>query len=169
MIRLAAELADEVVLNLSSPQRVAQVRQQVDGHAAAAGRAAPHLTVWVPVALRPGAASMRQAANQLSIYLAPPGYGEMFSELGFSDLVERARNGTRRSELAAAIPYELAEQVGAFGGPGDIAGRLRAYLDAGADTVAVVPVTAEDPGGRATLECAAESCRLTAPEKEGTP
>jgi probable F420-dependent oxidoreductase len=169
MIRLAAELADEVVLNLSSPQRVAQVRQQVDDHAAAAGRPVPHLTVWVPVALRPGAAAMRQAANQLSIYLAPPGYGEMFSELGFAELVGRARSGVRRSELAAAIPFELAEQVGAFGGPEQIAGRLRAYLDAGADTVAVVPVTAEDPAGRATLECAAESCRLTAPEKESTP
>jgi probable F420-dependent oxidoreductase len=167
MIRLAAELADEVVLNLASPQRVAQVRQLVGDHAAAADRAAPHLTVWVPVALRPGAASMRQAANQLAIYLAPPGYGEMFSELGFADLVGRARGGARRSELADAIPFELAEQVGAFGGPEQIAGRLRAYLDAGADTVAVVPVTAEDPAGRATLECAAECARLTAPAKEG--
>jgi alkanesulfonate monooxygenase SsuD/methylene tetrahydromethanopterin reductase-like flavin-dependent oxidoreductase (luciferase family) len=167
MIRLAAELADEVVLNLASPQRVAEVRQQVDDRAAAADRAAPHLTVWVPVALRPGAASMRQAANQLAIYLAPPGYGEMFSELGFPELVGRARSGARRSELADAIPFELAEQVGAFGGPEQIAARLRAYLDAGADTVAVVPVTAEDPAGRATLECAAESGRLTAPEKEG--
>jgi probable F420-dependent oxidoreductase len=168
MIRLAAELADEVVLNLCSPQRVTQVRRLIDDHAAAAGRAAPHLTVWVPVALRPGAASMRQAANQLSIYLAPPGYGEMFSELGFSELVGRARSGARRAELAAAIPFELAQRVGAFGGPEQIAGRLRAYLDAGADTVAVVPVTAEDPAGRATLECAAECCPLTASEKEGT-
>jgi probable F420-dependent oxidoreductase len=168
MIRLAAELADEVVLNLASPQRVTQVRQQIDDRARGAGRAAPHLTVWVPVALRPGEAAMRQAAGQLAVYLAPPGYGEMFSELGFAELVGRARAGARRSELAAAIPGELAEQVGAFGAPEQIAGRLRAYLDAGADTVAVVPVTAEDPAGRATLDCAAESCRLATPEKEGT-
>jgi hypothetical protein len=32
----------------------------------------------------------------------------------------------------------------------------------------VVPVTAEDPAGRAALECAAESCQLTTPEREGT-
>jgi len=146
MIRLAAQLADEVVLNLASPQRVAQVRQQVDDYAAAADRAAPQLTVWVPVALRPGEASLRQAANQLAIYLGPPGYGEMFSDLG--------------------IPFELAEQLCAFGSAEEIAARLRAYLDAGADTVAVVPVTAEDPAGRATLRCAAESCRSTAPHKE---
>jgi probable F420-dependent oxidoreductase len=161
MIRLAAELADEVVLNLASPGRVAQVREQVDDYAAA-DRQAPHLTVWVPVAVRPGEASLRQAANQLAIYLAPPGYGEMFSDLGFGDLVEQARSGARRSQLAAAIPIELAEQLGAFGSAEQIAVRLQAYLRAGADTIAVVPITAEDPAGRAALESAVQSCRLTA-------
>jgi probable F420-dependent oxidoreductase len=160
MTRLAAEVADEVVLNLSSPQRVAQVRTQVDDYAAAVDRTAPHLTVWVPAALRPGEAALRQAANQLAIYLAPPGYGEMFSELGFPDLVEKARNGARRSELAAAIPFELTAQLGALGSPEQIAARIQAYLDAGADTVAVVPVTAEDPAGRGVLQAVADSCRV---------
>jgi probable F420-dependent oxidoreductase len=166
MTRLAAELADEVVLNLVSPQRVTEVRQQVDDYAAAADRRPPHLTVWVPAALRPGEASLRQVANQLAIYLAPPGYGEMFSELGFSELVERARGGARRSELAAAFPLELAEQLGAFGTPEQVTARLRAYRHAGADTVAVVPVTAEDPGGRAVLECAVDTCRLISADRE---
>ena len=166
MTRLAAELADEVVLNLASPQRVSEVREQVDDYAAAADRSPPHLTVWVPTALRPGEAALRQVANQLAIYLAPPGYGEMFSKLGYPELVERARGGARRSELATAIPLELAEQLGASGTPEQVAARLRAYLDAGADTVAVVPVTAEDPAGRAVLKCAADSCRITAPFQE---
>ncbi len=50
MIRLAAQHADEVVLNLASPFRVGRVRAAIDSAAAAAGRAAPRLTVWVPVA-----------------------------------------------------------------------------------------------------------------------
>jgi probable F420-dependent oxidoreductase len=166
MTRLAAELADEVVLNLSSPQRVADVRRRIDNVAAAAGRRPPHLTVWVPVALRPGEPSLRQAANQIAVYLAPPGYGEMFSALGFPELVQHARNGARRSELAAAIPIELAEQLGAFGRPEQVAARLRAYLHAGADTVAVVPLTAEDPAGRAVLECAADTCQLVSTNQE---
>jgi probable F420-dependent oxidoreductase len=166
MTRLAAELADEVVLNLSSPQRVAEVRQRIDDLAAAADRTPPHLTVWVPAALRPGEPSLRQAANQLAVYLAPPGYGEMFSDLGFPELVERARNGARRSELAAAIPVELAEQLGAFGTPDQVTSRLQAYLHAGADTVAVVPVTAEDPAGRLVLECAADTCQLVSTNQE---
>ena len=166
MVRLAAQLADEVVLNLASPQRVAQVRERIDHHAAAAHRAAPHLTVWVPVAVQPGEAALRQLAGQLTVYLAPPGYGEMFCELGFAELVERARSGARRSELAAVVPWELAEQLAAFGTPEQTAARLQAYRDAGADTVAVIPVTAEDPAGRAALHCAADSCRITSPPQE---
>lgn len=166
MTLLAAELADEVVLNLAATGRVARVRKQLDDHAAAANCKPPHLTVWVPAALRPGEASLRQAANQLAIYLAPPGYGEMFADLGFPDLVERARSGARRSELAAAIPIELAEQLGVFGTPEQIESRLQAYLHAGADTVAVVPLTAEDPAGRAVLQCAADTCRLASSNRE---
>ena len=168
MVKVSAELADEVVLNLASPQRVSQVREQIEQHAAAAGRMPPHVTVWVPVGVRPGPAALRQLAGQVAVYLAPPGYGEMFCELGFADLVERARAGARRAELAAAIPLELAQQLGALGTPDQVADRIRAYLDAGADTVAVIPVTAEDPAGRAALGCAADLCRTTSPAQETT-
>jgi probable F420-dependent oxidoreductase len=155
MIRVAARLADEIVLNLVSPQRVREVRCQIDGAAAAAGRMLPPLTVWVPVALSPGQAARRQLASQLAVYLAPPGYAEMFCDLGFAELVTRARAGARRSELAAAIPDELVEKVCAIGSAEQITTRLQDYLDAGADTIAVVPTTAEDPAGRAALACVA--------------
>jgi alkanesulfonate monooxygenase SsuD/methylene tetrahydromethanopterin reductase-like flavin-dependent oxidoreductase (luciferase family) len=42
-----------------------------------------------------------------------------------------------------------------LGSPDRIAARLQAYHDAGADTVAIVPATAEDPGGAATLNAVA--------------
>ena len=161
MTRVAAEAADEIVLNLSTPQRVAEIKAQVEAHAAAADRTPPHVTVWVPAAVDPGEASLRQVAAQLAVYLAPPGYGEMFSALGHADLVHRARSGARRSELAAAIPLELAGQLGAFGSREQVAARLQAYLQAGADTVAVVPVTAEDPAGETVLACAAEITKET--------
>lgn len=150
MIRLAAQHADEVALNLASPSRVAEVRRAID--AAVTGRAAPRVTVWVPIAVNPGDAAHAQLAAQLAVYLGPPGYGEMFSALGFDDLVRRARAGATRRELAAAVPVELLEAVCALGSADRVAARLRAYREAGADCVAVVPVTAEDPGGRATLQ-----------------
>src|SRR4051794_16219925 len=103
MCGVGARLADEVVLNLVSPQRVREVRCQLDGDAAAAGRVSPQLTVWVPLALSPGRAALQQMKSQLAVYLTPPGYADMFCALGFANLVAHARAGQRRSELAAAM------------------------------------------------------------------
>ena len=91
----------------------------------------------------------------MRVVLDAPGYGEMFSELGYGELVERARAGARRSELAGKIPADLLEQVGALGGPDELAARIRAHHDAGADVVGAVPSTAEDPGGRRVLAAVA--------------
>jgi probable F420-dependent oxidoreductase len=151
MTRVAARHADEVVLNLVPPERVRAVRATVDAEAAAAGRPPPPLAVWVAAALDPGDEARAQVASQLAVYLAPPGYGEMFAELGFPDLVRRARDGERRSELARRIPSELLEQVCAMGSAESVAARVTAYRDAGADVVGIAPSTAEDPGGRRVL------------------
>lgn len=152
MTRVAARHADEVVLNLVTPKHVAAVRAQVDKHAAGARRPAPRLAVWVPVALHPGEQALTQLAGQLSIYLGAPGYAELFARLGFGALVQRARAGVRRTELVAAVPRELIDAIAAVGSPSEIAARIAAYHDAGADHVALVPSTAEDPAGRGVLE-----------------
>jgi alkanesulfonate monooxygenase SsuD/methylene tetrahydromethanopterin reductase-like flavin-dependent oxidoreductase (luciferase family) len=119
------------------------------------------------VAIRPGKAAAAQLAGQLAVYLAPPGYGEMFSALGFSALVERARSGARRMDLAAAVPMELLEQVCAIGTPEQIAKRIAAYAQAGADVVAAVPSTAEDPGAASVLEALAASGVGSSPSAAG--
>jgi probable F420-dependent oxidoreductase len=138
MTRVAARLADEVVLNLVSPAHVATVRARIDDEAAAAGRLAPpRLAVWIPAALDPGEPAMAQLASQLSVYLGAPGYGELFAGLGFGELVDRARAGTPRTALADT---------------GAILARVTAYYAAGADHVALVPSTAEDPGGVRLLD-----------------
>ena len=155
--RVAARYADEVVLNLVPPQRVAQVRAIIDAEAAKVGRTPPGLTVWVPAAFEPGEAALRQLASQLTVYLAPPGYGEMFCDLGYGDLVQRARAGAGRRELADHVPVDLLGQIGLAGSTESIAAGLRAYHAAGADCVAAVPSTAEDPGGRAVLKAVAEA------------
>jgi probable F420-dependent oxidoreductase len=151
MTRVAAELADEVVLNLVTPEHVAAVRKRVDEYAAAVGSTSPRLAVWVAVALDPGERGRAQLAGQLAAYLGAPGYGELFAELGFGELVARARAGARRADLAGDVPPELAERVGAVGSAIEIATRVAAYHDAGADHVGLVPSTAEDPAGRGVL------------------
>ncbi len=143
MTRVAARLADEVVLNLVSAEHVAEVRDVVAEEAAAAGRRPPRLAVWVPTALDPGPGALAQLSGQLAVYLGAPGYGELFTKLGFGSLVERARTGERRAALAEAIPYELLASIGAVGTRDEVEARIAAYHRAGADQVAVVPSTAE--------------------------
>ncbi len=154
MTRVAARQADEVVLNLVTPERVAQVRTRIDQQAAAAARSGrPRLAVWVPVALDPGQVSLAQLAGQLAAYVGAPGYGEMFAQLGYGALVDRARaGGTRRPELAGAIPIEMIAQVAAVGSAVEVAARVAAYRRAGADHVAVAPSTGEDHAGHGVLE-----------------
>ena len=119
--------------------------------ARAQGRPAAEIAVWVAVAQDPGSAALAQLAGQTAVYLRPPGYGEMFEELGFGSLVERARAGARRGELAAEITGELLEQVCAIGSISEVRRRLASYRDAGATRVGIVPATAEDPAGRRLL------------------
>jgi probable F420-dependent oxidoreductase len=155
MTRVAAQHADQVVLNLVPPEHIGEVRAALDREAEEVGRTPPPLAVWVPVAVDPGAQARRQLASQLAIYLAPPGYGEMFSRLGFGELVEHARGGAKRDELADRVPFELLEQVCAVGSASAVAARLSSYHEAGAEVVGVVPSTAEDPGGRTALSVSA--------------
>ena len=93
------------------------------------------------------------------MYLRPPGYGEMFAALGYGALVDDARRGRPRQELAAAMPDALVDAVGAIGAPADVAARIAAYHEAGADDVALVPATAEDDAGRALLHGIATDIR----------
>jgi probable F420-dependent oxidoreductase len=151
MTRVASGQADEVVLNLVTAEHVERVRTTIDAEARAAGRAAPRLAVWLPVALDPRDAALAQMSGQLAVYLAPPGYGEMFGQLGFGSLVQRARSGVARAELAAAIPVDLLGAVCAIGSAEHLCARIAEYHAAGADHVAVVPATAEDNAGVSTL------------------
>jgi probable F420-dependent oxidoreductase len=151
MTRVAAATADEIVLNLVTPERVAQVREIVDAEARSRGRTPPQIAVWVTVAQDPGAATRAQLAAQLAVYLRPPGYGEMFTELGFGSLVERARAGAKRLELAGEIPIELIQEVCAVGPEDQIRARLERYRAAGATSIGIAPATAEDPAGRRLL------------------
>ena len=159
MMRLAAAVADEVVLNLASPQRVSQVREQIERHAAAAGRMPPHVTAWVPVAVGPVRRRCVSWPGSSPSTSPRPDTARCSASSASPTSSSGPAAGARRADLAAAIPRRIGRQLAALGTPEQVADRIRAYLDAGADTVAVIPVTAEDPGGRIALGCAADIFR----------
>lgn len=151
MLALAAAIADRVVVNLVTIAQLGRIRATLDHAARAAGRAAPPLSVWVPAALNPGAAALAELTRQLVLYVGQPGYGEMFADAGHGEVVTLARAGAHPRSVAAAITPELVRSVCLAGDPADVRAGLAAYADAGADEIAIVPVTAEDPSGERLL------------------
>ncbi|GAA4193276.1 LLM class F420-dependent oxidoreductase [Streptosporangium oxazolinicum] len=116
----------------------------------------PRVAAWVTAAVDPGREAVDRIRRAVVGYLAAPGYGEMFIEAGFGDVVAYARTRPHPRELLAAIPDGLLESVALLGDVDAAHERLRAYADAGVDEVALVPVSTDaDPGGVATLKALA--------------
>ncbi|WP_157514334.1 LLM class flavin-dependent oxidoreductase [Nocardia concava] len=156
-LEVAARCADRVVLNLVTPAQTARCVTAVREFAARAGRAAPPVSVWVTAGVDPDADMLTTVRHGVVGYLRAPGYDAMFAEAGFDDVVRLAKSGVHPREVLAAIPDELPAAVGMFGDAAILSARLRAYTDAGADEVVIVPATtADDPAGQRTLEALAE-------------
>ncbi len=150
-VRAAARRADRMLLNMVTPQSLAALRQQLATAAAAAGRPAPPIAVWLPCAVDPAADTLLQRKRGIVGYLAAPGYGEMMAAAGFADLVDYARTRPHPKELLEAMPDALIATLGLLGDSAAVKDRIAAYADAGADEVCLVPATAGDEAGRQTL------------------
>ena len=151
MIRLAAQHADEVVLNLASPARVARdsggYRRR--GRRGRARRAAPHGVGAGRVG--PRCCRTRPTGGSAGRVSRPARLRRNVQRAGFRRPRPSAPGPARRaanwrppspSSCSIGLCAGLAERV---------ADRLSAYLEAGADCVAVVPVHSRRPGSTDTL------------------
>jgi probable F420-dependent oxidoreductase len=156
-VRVAARHADRMVINLVTPKSAARLVQMLHDECRAAGRPVPQVAVWLatvvgPDGAGPAAEGVEQLRRGLVAYLSAPGYGEMFAEAGFGDVVRFARTRPHPGELLAAIPAELTGHVSLVGDQGAVRARLAEYGSAGVDEVALVPGSSDaDPAGVATL------------------
>jgi alkanesulfonate monooxygenase SsuD/methylene tetrahydromethanopterin reductase-like flavin-dependent oxidoreductase (luciferase family) len=141
-VRLAGRIADGVLLNWCSPERVAQARDQLAEGAADAGRDPTSIVVGayvraaigedVPagagedVPTGPGEALARAASG----YAALPAYRRQFDAMGLTDA----------DSIVSAVCLR--------GGSDRARERLAAYVDAGCDLPVVYPVPfGADPAG----------------------
>jgi len=168
-VKAAARHADRMVINLVTPKSAARLVQMLHDECRAAGRPMPQVAVWLATVVGqdgtgsgggtgsgtgagPAAESVEQLRRGLVAYLSAPGYGEMFAEAGFGDVVRFARTRPHPGELLAAIPAELTGHVSLVGDQGAVRTRLAEYASAGVDEVALVPGSSDaDPAGVATL------------------
>lgn len=151
-VRTAAAHADRMVLNMVTPSASARFRAALD---AAGGTHVP-MSAWLVTAVDPGEEEVAQIRSAIVGYLGAPGYGEMFAEAGYEELVDIARSGAHPRDLIGSIPAGFERCVGLVGSKSEIASLLDDYASAGLDTVCVVPVTATGDHGRRALGVVAE-------------
>jgi alkanesulfonate monooxygenase SsuD/methylene tetrahydromethanopterin reductase-like flavin-dependent oxidoreductase (luciferase family) len=135
-----------------TPASAQRLTAEIAAAAKAAGRPTPTVALWLAASVDPGPDALKQMVRSKIGYLAAPGYGEMFIEAGFGDLVAFARTRPHPEQLRAAMPDEqIAAAVCLAGSIDDVAKRIEEYFDAGIDEVCIAPATADDPGGLRTL------------------
>lgn len=134
-VRLAGEVADGVILNWCTPQRVGAARNAVREAAAAAGRDPDAVTiaVYVRAAFSDRAdEALLAAAAEYASYAA---YARQFTAMGVEP-----------------TPGAVVEAVCLPGDPARARERLDAYREAGADLPVVYPVLAPGETGAASIE-----------------
>ncbi len=147
-MRLAGEVADGVLLNWCTPERVAFAREAIREGAEAAGRDPASVTIAVYVRACIGqedAASLpalREAAGQYASY---PAYRRQFEAMGLGAEAAAAASA-HAAGRAEDVPEALVRAVCLLGeDPVASGARLREHRDAGAHLPIVYPVPARDP------------------------
>lgn len=142
MTELAGEVADGVILNWCTPERVSEAREQVARGAAGAGRDPSRCVVSVYVRACLGhdrahaLAGLRQTAAR---YAAMPKYRRQFEAMGLGAEAEAAGSGD-----GGDVPEALLRAVCVWGTREQALDRLAAYGRAGADLVVIYPVPVQD-------------------------
>lgn len=140
----AARSADRMVLNMVT--------------ATTAGRLAakhPNTAVWLCAAIDPTDEERAWLSRGFVGYLAAPGYGEMFAEAGYGDLVEFARTRPGPKEVFAQMPPDLIDQVALVGSESEVRRRIAEYEAAGITEICLVPPAPDLPSAARTLDALA--------------
>ena len=143
MTELAGEVADGVILNWCTPERVERAREQLARGAARVRRDASSVAVCVYVRAAVGMSeelaieALREATAE---YAAMPNYARQLEAMGLGGEGRRAAEATSLED----VPESLVDALCVRGGRDDAMARLREYQEAGAHLVVVYPVPALD-------------------------
>jgi alkanesulfonate monooxygenase SsuD/methylene tetrahydromethanopterin reductase-like flavin-dependent oxidoreductase (luciferase family) len=148
MAKLAGRIADGVVINMANPARVRQILEWCHEGALAAGRDPSEFQVVakVRVAQSADAAVARATLKKvLTFYALQNGYGQMLSDMGFAEDVERIRSAYASDGFRAArelVSDGLLAGVPMYGDSSldGLTEWLQPYADAGATRMIVAYV-----------------------------
>ena len=141
----AGEVADGVLLNWCTPERVSEARLALRAAATAAGRDPDQITIAVYVRASLGAdkeaarLALKTAAGEYAGY---PPYARQFAAMGLAEGAGAAARAARPSD----VPDDFVDAICLPGEAEAAATRLDAFRAAGADVVVVYPVAAGPDG-----------------------
>lgn len=160
-VRLAGQIADGVLLNWCTPERVAEAARAVRESAEAAGRDPSDVTIAVYVRANLGEntdaamAALQAAAGEYASY---PAYARQFALMGL-EAEAQAGAAAHRAGRPLDVPAALVHAIGVTGDAAAARTRVQAYREAGADLPIVYTVVG--PGDDA--EVVARTIRALAP------
>jgi alkanesulfonate monooxygenase SsuD/methylene tetrahydromethanopterin reductase-like flavin-dependent oxidoreductase (luciferase family) len=138
MLALAGEIADGVILNWCTPERVAQAR------AAISRREGFTISVYVRACLsHVDEHALEALKNTAARYVSLPPYARQFEAMGLGKEAAAASEGLERDGYPVdVVPDRLVERTCVWGAREKALSRLQEYRDAGADLVVLYPVPA---------------------------
>jgi alkanesulfonate monooxygenase SsuD/methylene tetrahydromethanopterin reductase-like flavin-dependent oxidoreductase (luciferase family) len=144
-VRTAGEIADGVLLNWCTPERVSSAREEVADGARSTGRdpAGVAIGVYVRTSLDSDGsdedsslAALKVAAGQYASY---PSYRRQFITMGLGEEAARAADA-HRDGRPRDVPERFVHELCLAGDPAEARTRLERYRAAGADVPVVYPV-----------------------------
>jgi alkanesulfonate monooxygenase SsuD/methylene tetrahydromethanopterin reductase-like flavin-dependent oxidoreductase (luciferase family) len=147
MISLGGEVADGVLLNWCTPDRVAEARTLIRGAAERAGRDPGTVTIAVYVRACLGVEeevalhALRSITGQ---YAAVPHYLRQLQAMGLGEAGTLAAKAFQAGQ-PEQVPETLVRALTVIGGRNDALARFVSYHQAGADLVLCYPVPALEP------------------------
>jgi F420-dependent oxidoreductase-like protein len=167
-VALAGEIADGWLPVFFSPEHTAALRVPLEEGAARAGRSLDDFRICpsVNVMIGDDLAAARDAMRpMLSLYVGGMGsreqnfYNRLVSAYGFEDAAKEVQDlylEGRKSEAAMALPDALIDAVSIAGPPDQARERIRAFKDAGVDTLIVSPMAMDNDSRKEQLRLVAE-------------
>jgi F420-dependent oxidoreductase-like protein len=170
-VALAGEIADGWLPVFFSPEHTAALRKPLEEGAARAGRTLDDFRICpsVNVMISDNLESARDAMRpMLALYVGGMGsreqnfYNRLVSSYGFESVAKRVQDlylDGKRSEAMEALPDELIDLVSIVGPPAKARERIRAFRDAGVETLIVSGMAVDTESRIEQLRLVAELAR----------
>jgi F420-dependent oxidoreductase-like protein len=167
-VALAGEIADGWLPVFFSPEHTSTLRAPLEEGAARAGRSLDSFRICpsVNVMISDDAQSARDAMRpMLSLYIGGMGsreqnfYNRLVSSYGFEAAAREVQDlylAGKKSEAAMALPDDLIDAVSITGPRDHARERIRAYRDAGVETLIVSPMAFDADSRKEQLRIVAE-------------